>query len=129
MSNALDAYTESEKAMGNYRRITKLSQLPKKGALTRLIAKAMQLTDDGVRSAPARQSKAKPPAKAPELLAALRKNKTALAVFNRSSPSHQREYAEWISEAKRPETREKRVKTAIQWLSAGKSRNWKYERK
>jgi hypothetical protein len=44
------------------------------------------------------------------------------------SPSHRREYIEWITEAKRPETRDKRIATTLEWLSEGKSRNWKYEK-
>jgi uncharacterized protein YdeI (YjbR/CyaY-like superfamily) len=43
------------------------------------------------------------------------------------APSHRREYIEWIVEAKREETRAKRVAQAIEWLREGKSRNWKYE--
>ena len=39
------------------------------------------------------------------------------------------ELDEWIGEAKRDETRKKRVKTTLEWLAEGKSRNWKYERK
>jgi hypothetical protein len=40
---------------------------------------------------------------------------------------HQREYIEWLMEAKRAETREKRLAQAVEWLEAGKSRNWKYQ--
>ncbi len=43
------------------------------------------------------------------------------------SPSCQREYCEWIADAKRAETREKRVATAMEWIGEGKSRNWKYQ--
>jgi uncharacterized protein YdeI (YjbR/CyaY-like superfamily) len=42
------------------------------------------------------------------------------------SPSHKREYVEWISEARSEGTRQRRLDTAIQWLAEGKSRNWKY---
>jgi uncharacterized protein YdeI (YjbR/CyaY-like superfamily) len=59
-------------------------------------------------------------------LAALEKNKKALASFENFSPSCQREYVEWITGAKREETRIKRIQTAIQWIAAEKSRNWKY---
>ena len=62
-------------------------------------------------------------------LAALRKSKKALANFEGMSPSHQREYIEWITEAKTEQTREKRLQTTLEWLAQGKSRNWKYERK
>jgi uncharacterized protein YdeI (YjbR/CyaY-like superfamily) len=59
-------------------------------------------------------------------MAALRKNKKALATYEQFSPSHKREYLEWITEAKRDETRQKRVQTAIEWMAEGKARNWKY---
>ena len=59
-------------------------------------------------------------------LAALKKNKKALAAFEGFSPSHRREYVEWITDAKREETRQKRIATAIEWLAQGKPRNWKY---
>ena len=48
--------------------------------------------------------------------------------FEALSPSQRRDYIEWITEAKREETRERRVATALAWLAEGKSRNWKYER-
>jgi uncharacterized protein YdeI (YjbR/CyaY-like superfamily) len=34
---------------------------------------------------------------------------------------------EWIAEAKRPETRDKRIAIAIEWIAEGKQRNWKYQ--
>ena len=60
---------------------------------------------------------------------ALNKNKTAAAAFNNFSPSHKREYIEWINEAKTEETKNKRIATTIEWVTEGKSRNWKYMRK
>jgi uncharacterized protein YdeI (YjbR/CyaY-like superfamily) len=62
-----------------------------------------------------------------ELAAALKKNKKASAAFAAFSPSCRREYIEWIAEAKRPETRDKRVETAMEWIAEGKQRNWKYQ--
>ena len=62
-----------------------------------------------------------------DLAGALQKNKKAKTAFDAFSPSHKREYVEWITEAKRDETRQKRIQTAIQWISEGKSRNWKYQ--
>ena len=70
----------------------------------------------------------KPAAKVPpELAAALAKNKKAEAAFDAFPPSHKREYVEWIAEAKREETRAKRVAQAVEWISEGRSRNWKYQ--
>jgi uncharacterized protein YdeI (YjbR/CyaY-like superfamily) len=52
-----------------------------------------------------------------------------LATFEAFSPSHKREYVEWIVEAKQEATRHQRLNTAIEWLAEGKPRNWKYLRK
>jgi uncharacterized protein YdeI (YjbR/CyaY-like superfamily) len=49
------------------------------------------------------------------------------AAFTALSPSHKREYGEWIAEAKRRETRRQRIQTAVKWISEGKARNWKYQ--
>ena len=74
-------------------------------------------------------AKPKPPAVAPDdLLALLRKNKKALGTFDDFSPSQRREYIDWITEAKRDETRQKRLEQTIAWLAEGKPRNWKYQR-
>ncbi|MEW5796699.1 MAG: YdeI/OmpD-associated family protein [Candidatus Zixiibacteriota bacterium] len=60
---------------------------------------------------------------------ALRSNPQALATFKGFSPSHKREYVEWITEAKREETRSRRIETALSWLAEGKTREWKYAKK
>ena len=56
----------------------------------------------------------------------LKQNETALATFEKFSPSHKKEYIEWIVDAKTEATRNKRIATALEWLQEGKSRNWKY---
>ena len=63
----------------------------------------------------------------PALSAALKKNKQAAAKWAAFSPSCKREYVEWIAEAKRAETRDKRVAAAVEWIAEGKQRNWKYQ--
>jgi uncharacterized protein YdeI (YjbR/CyaY-like superfamily) len=111
---------------GSFGRITSLKELPSKKRFTGFIKAAMALNDAGVT---VKRPKAgpKPEAKVPkELAAALKKNKKAAAVFANFSSSNRREYCEWISEAKREETKEKRVAQAIEWIAEGKSRNWKY---
>jgi uncharacterized protein YdeI (YjbR/CyaY-like superfamily) len=107
-------------------RLTKASDLPTKKELTAYIKKAMVLNDQGVKiEQPVRRRR--PPLAVPDdLAAALRKNKKAQAAFEQFSPSHQREYVEWISEAKRQETRTRRLQTAIEQIAEGKSQNWKY---
>jgi uncharacterized protein YdeI (YjbR/CyaY-like superfamily) len=56
----------------------------------------------------------------------LKRTKTAAATWQKFSPSARREYIEWITEAKRTETRATRLATTLEWLVAGKPRNWKY---
>jgi uncharacterized protein YdeI (YjbR/CyaY-like superfamily) len=63
-----------------------------------------------------------------DLSAALATHENAATAFATFSPSKQRDYIEWLTEAKTDATREKRPATAIEWIAEGKSRNWKYER-
>ncbi|MDQ6829904.1 MAG: YdeI/OmpD-associated family protein [Gemmatimonadota bacterium] len=114
-------------AAGEFGRITKLSDLPSKKVLSGYIKQAMKLNDDGVKLPP-RVTKAKKELAVPgELTAALKKNKKAQTAFDAFSPSKQREYAEWIADAKSDDTRKRRLETAIEWISEGKSRHWKYQ--
>jgi len=119
---------DNESAMGQFGRITKLSDLPPKKVLAGYIKQAMKLNEEGVKD-PARAKAAKPrpaPPAPDDLLAALKKNKQAKATFEAFSPSCKREYVEWITEAKREETRQRRVAQAVEWMAEGKQRNWKY---
>lgn len=61
--------------------------------------------------------------------AALKKNAAARKTFESLSPSRQRDYVEWLTEAKRETTREQRLATSIEWLAEGKPRMWKYQGK
>ncbi len=118
---------ERQSAMGQFGRLTSVDDLPKPEALAELIRKAMTLTDAGVKAP--RNKTAKAPAEAPDdLQAALRENASATATFESFSPSCRREYVEWVTEAKRPETRAKRIAQAVEWMAEGKKRNWKYEK-
>jgi uncharacterized protein YdeI (YjbR/CyaY-like superfamily) len=118
-----------EKAMGQFGRITALSDLPSEKTLVKIVQAAAKLNDEKV-SLPRRKPKAKPPIKVPAYFtAALKKNKKALAAFDGFPPSHKREYLEWIIEAKTEETRERRMMQALEWIAEGKGRNWKYEKK
>lgn len=108
-------------------RIEKLSDLPSKKILTAYIHKAMALNDAGIALPRAPKKPPKPLVLPPALVAALKKNARAQAAFDAFSPSHKREYAEWIAEAKGEDTRERRIKTAMAWMTEGKPRNWKYQ--
>ena len=63
-----------------------------------------------------------------DLAKALADNPAAQATYDGFPPSCRREYLEWIVEAKRAETRAKRVAQAVDWMAEGKRRNWKYEK-
>jgi uncharacterized protein YdeI (YjbR/CyaY-like superfamily) len=114
--------------MGSFGKLTSLKDLPPKKELVALIHKAMRLNEEGVKTPGVRKSSTpKPPPVAPDdLAAALKKNRQARTTFEGFSPSQQRDYVDWITEAKRDETRQKRLAQAIEWLAEGKPRNWKY---
>ena len=117
----------SEEAMGQLGRIESLSDLPPKKTLTAWVKKAARLNEKGV-TAPRSVRRPKPPVKvSADFEKALKKNTRAQAVFEAFSPSHRREYVEWIEEAKREETRTKRLAKAIEWMAEGKPRHWKYQ--
>lgn len=118
-------------AMGNFGRIASLADLPPDRTLLRYLKAAVKLNETKVtaRSRPAGRSKSRPAAKVPPVLAAaLKQNRAAAAAFATFSPSHRREYCEWIAEAKREETQARRAAQAMEWIAEGKSRNWRYER-
>ena len=115
-------------AMGHFGRFESLDDVPSEAALVRMIKEAAALNDAGVK-AERKKAAPKPPPKVPAyLLAALKKNRKAIAAWAAFPPSHQREYIEWITEARTDETRTRRLETAVGWIAAGKGRNWKYER-
>jgi uncharacterized protein YdeI (YjbR/CyaY-like superfamily) len=110
--------------MGQLGKLTSVADLP--DDLDAMIKRAAELS-----SAPAPR-KAKhapkpPPEMHPEFAAALAKTPKAKAVLDSFPPSAQRDYVEWIAEAKQDSTRAKRIATALEWLSEGKRRHWKYE--
>ncbi|HEX8624945.1 MAG TPA: YdeI/OmpD-associated family protein [Allosphingosinicella sp.] len=114
-------------AMGQFGRLASVADLPPDEVLHALVRKAMALTDAGTRPA---RAKAAPKAELetpPDLSAALDANPAARATFDGFPPGGRREYVEWVAEAKRPETRDKRIAQAVEWMAEGKRRNWKYE--
>jgi uncharacterized protein YdeI (YjbR/CyaY-like superfamily) len=117
---------DPDAAMGQFGRLTSLDDLPAKRVLAGYVKKAMVLNEAGVQ--PKRVVRAHPPLRVPATFAAaLARNPRARATFEGFSPSCRREYVEWIAEAKRDETRARRIATSIEWLAEGKKRNWKYE--
>lgn len=116
-------------AMGQYGRIASLADLPKDKELARQIKEAIKLHDGGVKPRVKASPAEKKVLEIPDYLAAaLKKNKKALATFDQFSYSNKKDYVEWIVEAKTEETRKKRLETAVEWLSEGKTRHWKYKK-
>jgi hypothetical protein len=114
---------------GHFGQLKSLADLPFEKKLMAYIKKGMQLNEQGVKLPARARSKEREPLVVPtDLKNALAKNKKAQTSFEDFSYSHKKEYIQWITEAKRPETRAERVKTTVKWLSEGKSRNWKYEK-
>jgi uncharacterized protein YdeI (YjbR/CyaY-like superfamily) len=115
---------------GQFRRLTKLTDLPADRVLIGYIKKATELNAEGAKvPATPKVKVAKALAVPPELVAALKKNRKAASAFEAFSQSHRNEYIEWITDAKSEDTRKRRLETALEWIAEGKARHWKYERK
>ena len=120
----------AEEGMGQFGKLMSVADLPKKKQFVDFIRKAMALNEAGIKLKTPKAAP-KPPPLLPDVLAtefAKKKNITARTHYEAFSPSMQREYTDWIDEAKTDITRMKRVATALAWLAEGKSRNWKYEK-
>ncbi len=117
------------KSMGNFGRIRLLADLPPDDILLDYLARARQLNDEGVKritKQPTEEEK-KELAVPGDLRSALQSNTVASEVFEKFSYSCRKDYVVWITEAKTAATREKRIATAVEWISEGKNRNWKYK--
>jgi len=113
--------------MGQFGRIRKVSDLPSDKVLISYIKEAVRLNDTSAKLSAKPKAKEKKELIVPEyFLAALTKDRQALAAFEGFSYSHKKEYVQWITEAKTEKTRQKRMDAAIGWLAEGKPRNWKY---
>jgi hypothetical protein len=116
-----------EKGMGQFGRITSIADLPNDKEFARLAKAAMKLHDEGAK-VPARAKTAeKKELVVPDyFMAAVKKNKKALATFEGFVYSKKKDYVEWITEAKTEATRDRRLAQAVEWMSEGKVRHWKY---
>lgn len=115
-------------AMGDFGRITALAELPSRAELRKKIKAAAALLQAGAPRAAKPDRAPRPQLQMPDdFAAALAKAKAAKQHYDAFAPSKQRDYLEWVLEAKREDTRAKRIAQAVEWLAEGKSRNWKYE--
>lgn len=118
---------ENSMGMGSLGKIKTVEDLPDDELLLAYMKEAVLLNENGIKL-PKTTSKKKKELKIPnELIEALKNNQKAKEIFENFSYSHKKEYVEWIVEAKREATKEKRLNQTIEWLEQGKHRNWKYE--
>jgi uncharacterized protein YdeI (YjbR/CyaY-like superfamily) len=117
-------FDSKDGAMGQLGKLTSVEHLPPN--LDEMIARAAELSSvPGPRKT--KHAPKPPPEIHPDFAAALARAPKAKATLEAFSPSAQREYLEWIAEAKQDATRQKRIANAVEWLGEGKRRNWKYE--
>ena len=114
-------------AMGQFGKIASIDDLPSDAELDRLIRQAAELAKSAPAPRKVKHEPKPPPEMHPEFAAALAKAPKARAALDGFPPSAQRDYFEWITEAKQDATRHKRIATAVEWLSEGKRRHWKYQ--
>jgi uncharacterized protein YdeI (YjbR/CyaY-like superfamily) len=114
-------------AMGQFGKLASVDDLPSDSELDRLIKEAAEVAKNAPAPRKAKHGPKAAPEMHPDFSAALAKAPKAKAALDGFPPTAQREYLEWISEAKQDSTRAKRIATAVEWLSEGKRRHWKYQ--
>lgn len=111
-------------AMGHSGKLKSISDLPKDKIIIARVKEAVLLNEQGVHLPAKKHSEKNPEIKVPLLLKnELIKNKEVDQKFNSLSPSHKKEYIEWIEDAKKEETKFKRIASTIKWVMEGKSTN------
>ena len=128
--NTMKELTKGAESTGMFTlgKIRNIDDLPSKVLLKTAIQEAMELTDMGVTLKKAAAEKKE--TEVPQYFSdALNENADAKKVFENASPSFRKEYSMWITDAKTEATRNKRIEQALEWISAGKGRNWKYEKR
>lgn len=109
-------------------RLTSLADLPSPAAFAATLQRARECNE--VVAKPKPKTVPRPVILVPPAFAkALARAKKAKAQFEAFAPVHQREYLEWIQDCKRPETRQRRIEQAVEWLAAGRTRNWRSARR
>lgn len=117
----------SKDAMGQFGKVTSVADLPSDAKFDAMIRKGVELAKTSPAPRPLKHAPKPPAGLHPEFAVALRDHPKAKQVLDGFPPSARREYLDWISEAKQDSTRAKRISDAIEWLSEGKRRHWKYE--
>ncbi|WP_108811405.1 YdeI/OmpD-associated family protein [Sphingorhabdus sp. Alg231-15] len=119
---------KSGEAMGHFGRIESLEDLPADQELIEMIISvAKRLEAAGVPKAKVARSKSvKVPTVPDDLADAMTSNLAAQKCYDDFAPGQKRDYIEWITEAKREDTRQRRIAQAVEWMAEGKDRHWKY---
>lgn len=122
--------TAEEDGLGHFGKLTSLRDLPSDKQLIAYIRKARALSEAGVKLSRPKAAARPAPALPDDIAAQLAQKKHAAArkAWAGFGPGAQREYVDWIGEAKTDATRQKRLATTLEWLAEGRKRNWKYEK-
>jgi uncharacterized protein YdeI (YjbR/CyaY-like superfamily) len=113
-------------AMGQFGRLTRPEELPDAATIAAIVQRSIARM---AAPAPQRPRTVRAAPALPDVFAtALRAQPDAQAGFDALAPGQRREYVEWIVEAKREDTRQRRIAQAVEWLAQGLPRDWKYRR-
>jgi len=122
----IDALKGDEGAAAQLGKLTSVNDLPPKAVFLSYVKRAVELNAAGTKL-PRAAAKPKAPIRLPpDLRRAIDENAKARQTYDGFSPSHRREYVEWITESKQASTRSRRIAQAVEWMAEGKPRNWKY---
>jgi uncharacterized protein YdeI (YjbR/CyaY-like superfamily) len=129
LKDDLNIFTEKTEAMGSLGKIKTFNDLPEDEVLIMYIREAIRLNEEGIKLPTKPKSIEKTNLIVPkEFLDALQQDPSALSTFQNFSASNKKDYVLWIEEAKTETTRQKRLDTAVEWISEGKTRMWKYKK-
>ncbi len=117
-------------SMGHLDKLMSLKDLPSDKQMISYLKEAMKINEEGLKLPPRKKITDETALETPSYFkTALSKNKKANEQFKNFTPGKKKEYIVWLTEAKTEETRNKRMEQAVEWISEGKIRNWKYEKK
>jgi uncharacterized protein YdeI (YjbR/CyaY-like superfamily) len=114
---------EEKTAMGSLGKMSTLSDLPADRIMVKYLKHAASLNAIGAKVPPPVRRPAKPVVVPDYFMAALKKNRKVLTAFEQLPPSHRREYVEYVTEAKREETRLRRLGKVREQLEKASERS------
>lgn len=121
----MDNAAFKREGMGDLGKLTSIDDLPSLDLFKTMLFEARDLNLAG-KTLPKKTTNLLEIKESPILMEAFKQHATAHAFYEKFSPSQKKEYNNWILEAKTDLTRDRRIAQAIEWISEGKSRNWKY---